>query len=297
MEHSKEIRGLIFGIQPFSIHDGNGIRTNVFFKGCPLRCLWCHNPEGLSPKIDLQYFENKCRRCGKCGNIYQNMNKVLHTSAEMKQKYADSCCYGALDIVGNDMSVEEVIEEVMEDWEFYYTSNGGITISGGEPMFQFDFLYELLKRAKEKGLSTALETSGYADRGKYERIMPYVDEFLWDYKETDSQKHKEFTGVGNEKIIENLKFLYEKGAKITLRCPIIPGVNDTEEHFYGISSIIKEFHKLKGWEIMPYHKLGIQKEKRIGRNTHREFQIPSKGTVEVWKQKIERNLKKMHTEK
>ena len=295
MEHSKEIRGLIFGIQPFSIHDGNGIRTNVFFKGCPLRCLWCHNPEGLSPKIDLQYFENKCRRCGKCGNIYQNMNKVLHTSVEMKQKYADSCCYGALDIVGNDMSVEEVIEEVMEDWEFYYTSNGGITISGGEPMLQFDFLYELLRQAKEKGLSTALETSGYADREKYERIMPYVDEFLWDYKETDSQKHEEFTGVGNKKIIQNLKFLYEKGAKITLRCPIIPGVNDTEEHFQGISSMIKELDGLKGWEIMPYHKLGVQKEKRLGRKTHWEFQIPSKEEIEMWKQKIERNLKKMYT--
>lgn len=287
MERKKEIRGLVFGIQPFSIHDGNGIRTNVFLKGCPLRCLWCHNPEGLSSEIDLQYFENKCRQCGKCGNIYENIKEVSKKSVEIKQKYVDRCCYGALDIVGNYMSVEEVINEVMEDWRFYHISNGGITVTGGEPMLQIDFLYELLRQAKEKGLSTVLETSGYADRKKYECIMPYVDEFLWDYKETDNRKHKEFTGVGNKKIIENLRFLYEKGAKITLRCPIIPGINDTEEHFYGISSMIKELDGLKGWEIMPYHRLGIQKEKRLGRKTGQEFQVPSRQTIETWKQKIE----------
>lgn len=280
------VKGLIFGIQHFSIHDGDGIRSNVFLKGCPLRCLWCHNPEGLSQKAELQYFENKCRHCGKCGGICKNLKSVSKVPEEIKGKYAQNCPYGALELVGDYMTADEVLEEVWEDQKFFRTSKGGITISGGEPMFQTDFVYELLKKAKKLELSTAIETSGYSDKVDFERIFPYVDEFLWDYKETDRKKHKEFTGVGNNKILENLKFLYHKGAAITLRCPVIPGLNDTEEHFRGIAALIYELKDLKGWEIMPYHRMGIAKEKRLGREGSREFRVPSKETADQWKQKI-----------
>ena len=151
---------------------------------------------------------------------------------------------------------------------------------------QADFVLELLKKSKEMGLSTAIETSGYSDQRNYERILPYADEFLWDYKETDNVKHRELTGVENKKILENLRFLYQKGAVITLRCPVIPGVNDTEEHFRGIAGLIKELRNLKGWEIMPYHRMGIAKEKRLGKGESIEFSVPSKEVQEQWKQKI-----------
>lgn len=289
----KSLQGLIFGIQPFSIHDGNGIRTNVFLKGCPLRCLWCHNPEGLSPKPDIQYFENKCVHCGKCGHVYKNMEKTSEVSQEEKEQYVNQCWYGALEMAGKLMTVEEVLEEVMKDQKFYETSKGGITVSGGEPMLQADFVYELLKEAKTRGLATAMETSGYAQQEKYEKIMPYVDEFLWDYKATGNEMHKELTGVDQDKILDNLKYLYNQGAVITLRCPIIPGANDTEEHFQGIAQKLHELERLKGWEIMPYHRLGIPKEKRLGKERHHEFEVPKKELVEQWKQKIKTYKKDM----
>ena len=250
----EEVKGLIFGIQHFSIHDGDGIRSNVFMKGCPLRCLWCHNPEGLAPAAELQYFENKCRKCGKCGGICHNLQTVSKESQSIKETYAKGCPYGALELVGEEMTAEEVLEEVCIDQAFFRTSKGGITLSGGEPMIQADFVLELLKKSKEMGLSTAIETSGYSDQRNYERILPYADEFLWDYKETDNVKHRELTGVENKKILENLRFLYQKGAVITLRCPVIPGVNDTEEHFRGIAGLIKELRNLKscpttGWAL------------------------------------------------
>lgn len=289
----KTLQGLIFGIQPFSIHDGNGIRTNVFLKGCPLRCLWCHNPEGLSPKPDIQYFENKCVHCGKCGHVYKNMEKTSKASQEEKERYVHKCWYGALEMAGEYMTVEDVLEEVMKDQKFYETSKGGITVSGGEPMLQADFVYELLKEAKVRGLATAMETSGYAKREKYEKVMPYVDEFLWDYKATGDKMHEELTGVDQKMILDNLKYLYDQGAVITLRCPVIPGANDTEEHFQGIARILYELERLKGWEIMPYHRLGIPKEKRLGKERHHEFEVPKKELVEQWKQKIETYKKDM----
>lgn len=288
----EEGKGLIFGIQHFSIHDGDGIRSNVFLKGCPLRCLWCHNPEGLSPKMELQYFENRCRKCGKCGDIYQNMLLLSGQPEDRKESYAQNCPYGALEQVGSYMTADQVLDEVRMDQEFFRTSRGGITLSGGEPMMQTDFVFSILKKAKKIGLSTAVETSGYSDKSDYERIYPYVDEFLWDCKETDSKKHKRYTGVDNYKIISNLRFLYDKGASITLRCPVIPGMNDTEEHFQGIARLLNEFEDLKGWEIMPYHRLGAAKEKRLGGKQGKKFSVPEKDTVEQWKQKINEYIRK-----
>lgn len=279
-------KGLIFGIQHFSIHDGDGIRSNVFLKGCPLRCLWCHNPEGLRRQIDLQYIQNKCRGCGRCGFIFRNMKKVYEESQEQKEKYAVACPYGALELMGKWMSVDEVLREVLQDAVFFKESSGGITISGGEPMLQVGFVKELLRKSKECGLTTAVETSGYALLEQFEAIMPYVDEFLWDYKETNEEKHRQFTGADRQRILENLRYLHRKEAEIVLRCPIIPGCNDTEEHFQGIAKISRELEHLKGVELMPYHRFGMSKDQRIGRMRQKEYEVPSDSQKKSWEQRI-----------
>ena len=281
-----EQKGLVFGIQHFSIHDGEGIRSNVFLKGCPLRCLWCHNPEGLSAQIGIQYIQNKCRGCGRCGYIFKNMHDLYIKSEEEKQAYAAQCVYGALEPVGKWMTVTEVIDDVMKDLCFFKESNGGITVSGGEPMLQHEFTLALLKEAKKRGIQTAMETSGFASLKQYKQVLPYVDEFLWDYKETDETKHKKFTGVSNQRILENLDALYKDGANIILRCPIIPGLNDTEEHFRGIAKRSRQMKNLKGVELMPYHKFGVAKDARIGRMEQKEYEIPSKDMKKSWEEQI-----------
>ena len=281
-----EQKGLVFGIQHFSIHDGEGIRSNVFLKGCPLRCLWCHNPEGLSAQIGIQYIQNKCRGCGRCGYIFKNMHDLYIKTESQKQAYAAQCVYGALEPVGKWMTVTEVIDDVMKDLRFFKESDGGITVSGGEPMLQHEFTLALLKEAKKRGIQTAMETSGFASLKQYKQVLPYVDEFLWDYKETDEIKHKEFTGVSNQRILENLDALYKDGANIILRCPIIPGLNDTEEHFRGIAKRSRQMKNLKGVELMPYHKFGVAKDARIGRMEQKEYEIPSKDMKKSWEEQI-----------
>ena len=281
-----EQKGLVFGIQHFSIHDGEGIRSNVFLKGCPLRCLWCHNPEGLSSQIGIQYIQNKCRGCGRCGYIFKNMHDLYIKTESQKQAYAAQCVYGALESVGKWMTVTEVIDDVMKDLRFFKESDGGITVSGGEPMLQHEFTLALLKEAKKRGIQTAMETSGFALLEQYKQVLPYVDEFLWDYKETDEIKHKEFTGVSNQRILENLDALYKDGANIILRCPIIPGLNDTEEHFRGIAKRSRQMKNLKGVELMPYHKFGVAKDARIGRMEQKEYEIPSKDMKKSWEEQI-----------
>ena len=281
-----EQKGLVFGIQHFSIHDGDGIRSNVFLKGCPLRCLWCHNPEGLSAQIGIQYIQNKCRGCGRCGYIFKNMHDLYIKSEEEKQAYAAQCVYGALEPVGKWMTVTEVIDDVMKDLRFFKESDGGITVSGGEPMLQHEYTLALLKEAKKRGIQTAMETSGFALLKQYKQVLPYVDEFLWDYKETDETKHKKFTGVSNQRILENLDALYKDGANIILRCPIIPGLNDTEEHFRGIAKRSRQMKNLKGVELMPYHKFGVAKDARIGRMEQKEYEIPSKDMKKSWEEQI-----------
>lgn len=281
-----EQKGLVFGIQHFSIHDGDGIRSNVFLKGCPLRCLWCHNPEGLSAQIGIQYIQNKCCGCGRCGYIFKNMHDLYIKTEEEKLQYAKKCLYGALEPVGKWMTVTEVIDDVMKDLRFFKESDGGITVSGGEPMLQHEFTLALLKEAKKRGIQTAMETSGFASIEQYKQVQPYVDEFLWDYKETDETKHKKFTGVSNQRILENLDALYKDGANIILRCPIIPGLNDTEEHFRGIAKRSRQMKNLKGVELMPYHKFGVAKDARIGRMEQKEYEVPSNDMKKSWEEQI-----------
>lgn len=279
-------KGLVFGIQHFSIHDGPGIRSAVFLKGCPLHCLWCHNPEGLSCDVGLQYYENDCENCGACGFIFKDMKKAGTLSLDRKQKAVKSCPFHALRLVGEPMSVEEIMDQVMKDLRYFKSSGGGITISGGEPMMQAEFAAELAKSAKEQHITTTLETSGFAALKDFISIMPFIDTFLWDYKATGEEMHKKLIGASNRRILSNLSYLHDHGANIVIRCPLIPGVNDTDEHLKGIADLCRQYPDLAGIEIMPYHKMGVSKAKRMGL-MQEEYQVPKKKLKDDWLKKIQ----------
>lgn len=286
--------GTIFNIQKFSINDGPGIRTTVFMKGCPLNCLWCHNPESKSRKPEIFFDARKCVGCRSCEVCPYGCHVFTDTEHIFNREKCTACgkcaaeCYtDALELVGTEKSVEEVIAEVMKDEAFYENSGGGMTLSGGEPMYQFDFTYELLKRAKENGLHTCIETCGFAKWEQYEKIADLVDIFLFDYKATTPEKHKEFTGVSNELILENLKKLDEKGCKTVLRCPIIPGLNDTEEHFSGIAETANSLKNVLEINIEPYHPLGKGKSELLGKEYFSDdLSFADEDAVKEWIEKI-----------
>jgi pyruvate formate lyase activating enzyme len=260
--------GVIFDIQRFSLHDGPGIRTTVFFKGCPLKCLWCHNPESINPDIELAFYTHKCINCGSCvrvcptGALQNDDLKGKKYDREICQfcwKCAEACPGEALKVQGKRYTVEEVLTEVLRDLPFYKQSGGGVTLSGGEPTFQFDFCLALLEACKEDNISTALDTSGFVLWERLERLLPFVDIFLYDIKHMDSEEHKRLTGVPNEVILENLLKLDKAGKPIEIRIPIIPSYNDSEKNIEAVSNFIKGLKSIKGVRLLPYHKLGLSK--------------------------------------
>lgn len=267
-----KLQGLIFDIQRFSLHDGPGIRTTVFLKGCPMDCIWCHNPESKSFKPQISYNSSLCGNCMSCVKIcstgaHKDVNGKHEFDFSMCQSHfecANECVFGALKIIGRYMEVESIIEEVLKDKAYYENSGGGLTISGGEPMAQFDFTLGLLKVSQSFGINTCIETCGVASKRNFEKVIPFTDTFLFDYKATDSYSHQSFTGLDNKRILSNLDFLYRNGAKIIVRCPLVWGINDSEEHLRAISSLAEKYPKLTGIEIMPYHNLGNNKSHNIG---------------------------------
>jgi len=287
----EEMKNLVFNIQKFSINDGPGIRTTVFLKGCMLNCIWCHNPESKSPHPQLMLNEKLCIGCGECRKVCP---KGLHSVGENGEHLIDrencaacgTCadgCVGALEISGKEMTVEEILKEVMKDKIFYDNSGGGMTVSGGDPLMKPKFTLELFKAAKEKGLHTCIETSGFAKWEDIEAMLPYVDLFLWDVKESDSARHKEYTGVPNERILENLHKLNEAGAGIVLRCPIIPGFNDRKEHLEFIGALAEELEHVIKVDVEPYHPLGKSKCEAIGKKYPlEELTFPADETVKEW---------------
>lgn len=266
--------GLISDIQRFSLHDGPGIRTTVFLKGCPLNCKWCHNPETQISKPQLSFSADKCLNCFKCVEvcptgahyIKDEQHKVNFSTCELSGECVSVCPNDALKIIGKENSVNETLETVLRDKEYYKNSGGGLTISGGEPMNQFSFTRDLLQLAKLNGIHTILETCGFAPKNRYLEIIHLVDLFLYDYKETDPVKHKEFTGVDSKVIIDNLKMLHNNGAKVILRCPIIPSVNDRDDHFEGIAELVSQLPNLISVELMAYHDIGRDKAVKVGRD-------------------------------
>jgi len=264
--------GLTFDIHRFSLNDGPGIRTTVFLKGCYLKCEWCHNPESQSFKPQLSFNSEKCLHCFECVKVCpNNAHKIKDekhfvdwNSCDLAGKCVEVCPSGALKIIGTNTNVDFIISEVMKDKMYYDKTGGGITISGGEPMAQFEFTKELLVEAKKNGLHTVLDTCGYGEQNHYKEVFPYVDLFLFDYKLADDELHKRYTGVSNKAILDHLDFLYNNGASIVLRCPLIPGINDNEVHLKGIKEIIRKYPLLKSVEIMPYHNMGRDKAERVG---------------------------------
>jgi glycyl-radical enzyme activating protein len=264
--------GIVFDIQKFSIHDGPGIRTTVFLKGCPLNCLWCHNPESKQGKPEISFISDKCILCGYCVAVCPNR---CHTIDGKKHVYnrrlcqrcgkCSSECYSkALEVIGKEMTVDEVISEVLKDVPFYETSNGGMTVSGGEPMAQFQFTKSLLEEAKKNKLHTCLETSGFAPMEKYRKIMKFVDIFLYDFKESHLGNHLKCTGVPQDSIMKNLIELDSLGVKTVLRCPIIPEMNDRKSHFREIANLANRLSNIIEINILAYHPLGKSKSARIG---------------------------------
>ena len=286
------VTGRIFEIQRFCIDDGPGIRTTVFLKGCPLRCIWCHNPEGADPAPVLSFQPEKCIGCGYCVRVCPNdahqMSEDGHALVRARCAACGACaveCYaGALELVGRDVRVAEVLDEVVRDAEFYRNSGGGMTLSGGEPLLQIDFAEALLAEARDRGVGSCVETAGFAPRARYERILPLVDVFLFDLKETDDERHRQYTGQSNRLILDNLHFLAVAGARVRLRLPIIPGLNDRDDHFAAVAGVVSSLPALEGVQVMPYHPLGTAKVERLGMSSEGLYEgdSPSPETVAGW---------------
>ena len=288
--------GTIFNIQKFCVNDGPGIRTTVFFKGCPLNCVWCHNPESKKAVPEVFYNASKCVKCGKCmakcehnaHSFSEECHSYDRTKCTVCGKCCDMCPTEALEVAGYEISADDALKDVLKDKVFYENSGGGMTLSGGEPMMQFEFALELMQKAKENGLHTCMETCGFADSEKYREIAQYTDIFLFDYKITNPDDHKKYTGVSNEKILNNLYMLDGMGKNMVLRCPIIPTINDTDEHLSAIAQTANKLKNILEVNIEPYHPLGSGKSEMLGKEyILKDLTFPEEETVKGWIEKVQ----------
>lgn len=288
--------GVIFDIRKYSIHDGPGIRTTVFFKGCPLRCWWCHNPEGQDVEPELVYRKSRCIGCDECSKSCQReaISLVAQSISVNREKCVpcNNCCRvcpsDALSIAGKQMSVKEILEEIEKDRTFYEESRGGVTFSGGEPLMQPDFLNALLKECKERAIHTAVNTCGFAQYEIIDRIRDKVDLFLYDIKTMDNRKHRKYTGASNEQILKNLKKLAESGSSIVISFPIIPGINDDDKNVTRTAKFISSLPNIQQVNLLPYHRAGIEKYKNLGKPYKLDkIQPPSNQRVKSVKEKME----------
>lgn len=258
------MKGMLFDIQRASTVDGPGFRTAVFFKGCNLRCAWCHNPESQSPQPQLLFYQERCTRCGQCAAACPHALKACTLCGQC----AEVCPQEARRLCGAEYSVDKVMKRILPDRLFYQTSGGGVTCSGGECLLQPDFLKALLQACRAEGIHTAVDTAGAVPFHAFEQILPSTDLFLYDVKCMDSARHRQFTGAGNELILDNLARLLRCGKRVWVRVPIVPGVNDTLEEMRALRAFLLSCGYPERVELLPYHSMGEAKSRALGRETH-----------------------------
>lgn len=266
------MESLVFNIQKYSIHDGNGIRTTIFFKGCPMKCKWCHNPESQSYEPIIMHNAEKCTNCRSCvekcpQDAIRYEDGKIKTSNEkcnFCEKCVDTCINNAREKAGKNYSVEEIMKEIEKDKMFYEQSKGGVTLSGGEVMTQdMDYIVTILKKCHRMGYSVNIDTCGHAGFENFEKVLPYVDTFLYDIKHMDDEIHKVITGQGNFMVLDNLRKLSEKGAKINIRMPLVEGVNSDDKNIDKTIEFLKSINVEK-INLLPYHNTGKSKYERMG---------------------------------
>jgi len=281
-------KGIVFDIMHFSTHDGPGIRTTVFLKGCPLRCEWCHNPESQSSEVELMLRPNLCIACEECiaacaAGAISRVDGAVVTDREKCNLCGDCvavCTAEGRAIVGREMTVAEVMAEINKDAIFYEESGGGVTFSGGEALMQPDFLVELLQACKQSGYHTTVDTCGFASWKVFDSILPYVDLFLYDVKSLDDDVHRRYTGASNQLILANLRRLAETGCALILRMPLIPGVNDSPEAIQAVGQFAASLPGLARLDVLPYHRAGVEKYVRLDKEYNlSELTPPSDAAV------------------
>ncbi|MBC7363085.1 MAG: glycyl-radical enzyme activating protein [Candidatus Aminicenantes bacterium] len=282
------MKGTFFDLKRYAVHDGPGIRVTVFFKGCPLHCLWCHNPEGISPEKELMLLPSRCARCGDClracrhGVLSQEPDGEVvadHSRCTLCGDCIKACARDAIQIVGWEATIAEIVTEIEKDRSFFDQSGGGVTLTGGEPLLQAEFTEALIDELKLRGVHVALDTSGYAPEETFLRVAGKSDLVLFDLKLMDEGKHKKFTGVSNQLILHNFRVFDSKTqVPVWARFPLIPGVNDDGENLEEMADFLASLKNVKLINILPYHKGGVEKFRRLGREN--EFVVFNSPTEE-----------------
>ena len=278
-------KAIISDIKRFAVHDGDGIRTTVFLKGCPLKCVWCHNPEGIGFKPQLAYYESKCIGCGECALVCPAKAQKLTENGHVFDRAlciacgkCESVCLGeALKFYGKEMMPQELLPLLLEDRDFYEVSGGGVTLSGGECLSQADFCAELLRALKEKGIHTAVDTCGFVSQSALDQVIPYTDVFLYDIKAFDEDVHRRCTGRSNKQILENLVYLDSCGKDIEIRIPYVPGFNDDQIH--KIAAFLKNLNHVKAVKVLPYHNYAGSKYAALGMTNTLPEKLPTAEAV------------------
>lgn len=287
---------MIFAIKRFETHDGDGIRTTVFFKGCPLRCVWCHNPESFSFKKEIAYNKELCINCLACtkickANEEKNGKHVFNRNAcTLLEKCTSFCPRGAFTVYGETRTAQDIANEVLLDKMFFDGSGGGVTLSGGEPLMQPSLAIELCKILKENGVNVAIDTCGYVEKRVIESVLPFVDTFLYDIKAIDPQVHKALTGKTNELILENLKYIDTTGKKIEIRIPYVPNLNDGE--IEKMAEFIKDLKNVSAVKVLPYHKYAEDKYIALNIENKSPERTPTNLELETARELIKKIAKK-----
>lgn len=288
-------RGIVFKIQKFCLDDGPGIRTCVFMKGCALRCLWCHNPESFAKDRILGYYQEQCILCGQCVNscpqgvhrLENGIHRINREACTACGTCVKACPAGALKLTGQEMESGDVLAEIEKDAEFYRQSGGGVTLTGGEPLLWPQFCAEIGSGVRKRGIPLAIETSGYVPWENISRMLPYVDLWLYDIKETDEKQFQRYTGGDLKLVLQNLSRLADTDADIILRCPVIPGVNDRKEHFSALKNLGRKYKNIRDIQIMPYHNTGEYKKDVYGCAEQKmTFPIPDEKEIQEWEHMV-----------